>query len=128
MKNQRLPAAEFDVMSAIWALPAPVTVPQVMETLGQQRGWKTQTLATLFARLCKRGFLKKEGEGRGREHSYYPLISHQQYLAMETDAFLSNLHQGSVPSLIASLRGTRLSQEDIKELSLFLQEQIKGGD
>lgn len=128
MKPSRLPDSEFAIMQAIWALPAPVTVPQVMDTLGEDRGWKPQTMVTLFGRLVDRGFLRKEGEGRGQTHRYFPLVSRDAYLQMETQGFLSRLHQGSLPSLIASLRANGLTHQEREELSTFIQSFGEGSE
>lgn len=121
MKPTRLPEAELEIMQVIWAMPVPVTVPQLMESLGESRGWKPQTMVTLFNRLVSRGFLRKEGKGQGQTHRYFPLITREKYLQMETRGFVERLHQGSVFSLIAALSANGLSKEDKEELTAFIQ-------
>lgn len=71
MKSQRLPDTEFEIMTYIWDREPPVTTTMVMEALGRARGWKIQTVVTLFARLTERGFLRVE-RGSGRERRFIP--------------------------------------------------------
>ena len=79
-----------------------------------------QTVVTLLARLTERGFLRVE-KGSGRERAFYPLISRDEYLRMETENFLEHYHHKSVHSLIAALAGDRLSDQDLDELSNFVR-------
>ena len=72
------------------------------------------------------GLLRKEGEGKGREHKYYPLLTQEEYLQRETRRFIERTHEGSVLSLIASLRGARLSEEELEELRDFVKQSMEG--
>lgn len=125
MKNTYLPDAELHVMQAIWQMEAPVTISRVLAEIGDTRQWKQQTLTTLFTRLAARGFLRKEGEGKGREHKYYPLMTQDEYLQSETHRFLQETHDGSVLSLIASLQGARLSPKELEELKDFVDNSLE---
>ena len=115
MKAQRLPDADFDVMQTIWDQEPPVTTGLLMDLMGRARGWKVQTVVTLLARLTERGFIRVERTG-GRERAFYPAISREEYLKMETKSFLDHYHKKSVSSLIAALAGDRLSEKDLDEL------------
>ncbi len=125
MTNTRLPDAELHVMQAIWQMTPPVTIGMVLADISRTKDWKPQTLTTLFSRLVKRGLLRKEGEGKGREHKYYPLLTQEEYLQRETCRFIERTHEGSVLSLIASLRGARLSEEELEELRGFVQKTLE---
>ena len=124
MKAQRLPDAEFDVMQTIWDQEPPVTTGQLMDLIGHGRGWKVQTVVTLLARLADRGFIRVERTG-GRDRAFYPAISRDEYLRMETESFLNHYHRRSVSSLIAALAGERLTKDDLDELSDFIQKMRK---
>lgn len=115
MKESRLPEAEFAIMKYIWGVTPPVTSAMVMANVGLARGWKPQTGLTLLARLCERGFLSTQ-KGPGREKTFTPLISREQYLEMETSAFVSDVHGRSVSSLLASLSREKLTDRDVDEL------------
>ena len=118
MKSQRLPDTEFEIMTYIWDREPPVTTTMVMEALGRARGWKIQTVVTLFARLTERGFLRVErGSGRERE----------EYLRMETESFVEHYHRNSFKSLLTALESERLTESDLDELSRWLERQKEGG-
>lgn len=125
MKSQRLPDTEFEIMDYLWGVEPPVTTSMVMEKMGHEKGWKIQTVVTLFARLTERGFLRVE-RGSGRERSFYPIISREEYLRMETESFVERYHKNSFTSLLTALESERLSEADLDELSQWL-DQMKGG-
>ena len=107
-------------MQTIWDQQPPVTTGLLMDLIGRSRNWKVQTVVTLLARLTERGFLRVE-KGSGRERAFYPIISRDEYLRMETENFLEHYHHKSVHSLIAALAGDRLSDQDLDELSDFVR-------
>lgn len=111
MKSQRLPDTEFEIMTYIWDREPPVTTTMVMEALGRARGWKIQTVVTLFARLTERGFLRVE-RGSGRERAFYPIITREEYLRMETESFVEHYHRNSFKSLLTALESERLTESD----------------
>lgn len=125
MKSQRLPDTEFEIMDYIWSLTPPVTTSMVMDKLGLEKGWKIQTVVTLFGRLTERGFLRVE-RGSGRERAFYPLISREEYLRMETETFVQRYHKNSFSSLLAALSADRLSEDDLDELSQWLDSMKEG--
>ncbi|MCI6376158.1 MAG: BlaI/MecI/CopY family transcriptional regulator [Clostridiales bacterium] len=126
MKSQRLPDTEFEIMSFLWDQTPPVTTGMAMEALGRKHGWKIQTVVTLFARLTERGFLRVE-RGAGRERSFYPIISRDEYLRMETESFVERYHRNSFKSLLTALESERLTESDLDELAAWLDKQKGGG-
>lgn len=98
---KRLPDAEFEVMKAVWKTSAPLSVNMVMEQLSGEKDWKIQTVISLMLRLVERGFLKTEKNGR--ERTYSPLISKEEYLKTETNAFVKQYHDNSILSLFNAL-------------------------
>lgn len=127
MKSQRLPDTEFEIMNYLWDQIPPVTTTMVMDKMGREKDWKIQTVVTLFGRLTERGFLRVE-KGEGRERAFYPIITREEYLRMETDNFVTHYHKNSFASLFNALQGDRLSEADLKELEDWLQKQKGGPD
>lgn len=125
MKSQRLPDTEFEIMDYLWSLTPPVTTGMVMEKMGRERGWKIQTVVTLFARLTERGFLRVE-RGSGRERAFYPLITREEYLRMETESFVERYHKNSFASLLAALHREQLTDTDLDELTQWLSSMKEG--
>lgn len=125
MKSQRLPDTEFEIMDYVWDQEPPVTTSMVMDKIGRDRSWKIQTVVTLFARLTERGFLRAE-KGSGRERLFYPIISREEYLRMETENFVERYHKNSFTSLLSALHREQLTEGDLDELSQWL-ENLKEG-
>lgn len=122
MKPKRLPDTEFEIMDVIWDMEPPVTTPMIMEKIGKARGWKTQTLVSLFARLTERGFLRVGGQ-KQRYREFYPAISRAEYLNYETDSFVDRYHKNSVASLLNSLKGNdKLTDTDLDELAEWVRD------
>lgn len=127
MMSQRLPDTEFEIMEYIWRIKPPVTTSMVMQEIGVKKGWKIQTVVSLFARLTERGFLRIE-RSIGRERVFYPIISRDEYLKMETEFFISHYHKNSYASLLGSLESERLSEKEIDELERWVERQREGRD
>lgn len=124
MKSKRLPDAEFEIMEFIWAQEPPVTTAEAWEAIGREKGVKIQTIVTLFGRLVERGFLRFD-RGRGREREFYPLISRDEYLQMETENFVNHYHKKSYASLLNALHQEKLSENDLDELSDWITQARK---
>lgn len=126
MKTKRLPDAEFEIMRYVWGSRPPVTTAMAWEHLGREKGIKIQTIVTLFGRLVERGFLRYE-RGKGRERAFYPLITEEAYLEMETDIFVEHYHKRSYASLLGALHRDRLSESDLDELAQWIEDARKKG-
>lgn len=112
---QRLPDAEFEVMKAVWNTSPPISVNMVVNKLNGEKAWKVQTVISLMLRLIERGFL--ETKKNGKDRVYFPLISKEEYLKAETDAFVRQYHDNSVFSVFNSLYNVReISEDEIAEL------------
>lgn len=121
MKSMRLPDAEFEIMNIIWDSEPPVTTSTVWDRIGRARGIKIQTIVTLFNRLAERGFLRFD-RGKRRERAFYPLISRDEYLRMETEHFVNHYHKESYASLLNALHRERLTTDDLDELARWVDE------
>ena len=124
MKSQRLPDTEFEIMDYLWNLTPPVTTS--MERIGREKSWKIQTVVSLFARLTERGFLRVE-KGPGRERAFYPIITREEYLRMETECFVSHYHKNSYASLLGALQNERLTEAELDELADWVRQKKGGG-
>ena len=121
MKSMRLPDAEFEIMDILWDHEPPMTTSMIWERIGRERGVKIQTIVTLFGRLTERGFLRFE-RGKGREREFYPIISREEYLRMETEQFVRRYHKHSYTSLLNALHRDRLSDADLDDLARWINE------
>lgn len=119
-KAKRLPDAELEVMQAVWSLEPPVTAAQVQQNVPSD--WKATSVLTFLSRLCDKGFLSCEKEGR--QNLYMPLVTREAYLQRESRSFVERLCGGSVKNLVASLSDAgALTENDLDELRAFLDAQ-----
>ena len=66
---KKLPEAELEIMLVVWDAQGPVTSDYIMERL--EKDWTKPTLLNLLTRLCGRGFLRCDKEGR---HNVYSVL------------------------------------------------------
>ena len=116
---RRLPDAELEVMLAVWAHPAPVSRTQIEHSLQRQEPMALTTLLTLLTRLAEKGFLAVEKIGRS--NCYTPLISHQEYLAAQSNRFIRQLCGGNLSTFAAALCDSGLSKEELAQLRDLLE-------
>ena len=70
---------EARVMRSIWARREPVTVRDFLGDLQQDRPIAYTTVMTVMDNLRKKGWLRRQAEGRA--YRYAPLVSAQEYSA-----------------------------------------------
>lgn len=117
MEKRRLPDAELEVMQIVWRAGEPVTSGYVQQRAAQE--WKATSVLTFLSRLCDKGFLRCEKQGK--LNYYTPLVEEESYLRLESTAFLKRVYHGSFKNLVASLADAgALNEEDIAELRAFL--------
>ena len=118
---KKLPDAEFDIMQLVWANKPPITTSDIMKMLGNEREWKIQTVVSLMLRLSEKGFLRSEKHGK--ERTYFPTISKEDYLKFETGSFLGRFHNNSFLNLVTTVYNDEsLSDDDIEGLLRFAKE------
>ncbi len=122
LKIKKLPESEFEVMMAVWEHGGKVTSEVLADMLDKE--WKKPTLLSLLTRLCERGFLACEKQGK--INVYTPLVAREDYIRRESAGFLKRVHQNSVTSLVASLYdGEAITRADLDELEKFIREAEK---
>ena len=115
---KRIPESELEIMQIIWKETPPVSRAAVEEALENTHPLAPTTILTLLTRLCEKGFLSIEKEGR--TNLYRPLITEKEYLALESRSFLDRVFHGSVAGFAAALCDSGVRKEDLEELELLL--------
>ncbi len=123
MKNsllKRLPDSELEIMKVLWAAPEGLTRPE-MENRLTAKEWTATTVLALITRLESKGFLRREKAGKG--YLYFPAVSENDYLRVESQSALGRMFGGSAKNLVAALHDTEtLSKDDIEELAEYLKQ------
>lgn len=120
----RLPDAMLDIMLVLWAEGRPMKATEILTALGLKHTWKRATLHVLLGRLEERGFLSTKEVSNYK--LYTPLISEDDYIALESKTILQKLCRGSFSTLASSLiRSRSLTENDLSELSALIEENKK---
>ena len=120
---KKLPDAEFEIMKVIWNGEPHITTNHILAGLNNNKHWKPQTVLTLLVRLIERGFVQSVKVGK--ERTYTPLISEQDYLQFETGNFIKRYYENSLTGLVNTLyAGKNLTEKDIAALKTWLDERM----
>ncbi|WP_088811003.1 MULTISPECIES: BlaI/MecI/CopY family transcriptional regulator [unclassified Listeria] len=111
--------SELEVMKVVWNFGRAVQYADVAEKLGEQGfEWKKNTILTFLARLVEKKIVGVKKVGRKNE--YYALMSEEEYLGNQTEAFLENVYEGDVRGLITNLvQKDLISPDEIDNLQQF---------
>lgn len=118
---RRLPDAEFEVMDAIWQCPVPAKRSEIDVIVQKTHPMAVTTLLTVITRLCEKGFIKIEKEGR--ISVYTPLITKEEYLSSQSKSFFEKLCGGSVSAFANALCSSGISKEELKQLKEMLEKE-----
>ena len=108
---------EAAIMDRLWSRPEPMSVRELMEDLRSERDWAYNTILTVVDNLYKKGWLRREPDGRA--FRYVPLTSRSDYVArLMRDAlteagdpaealtsFIGQMSPAETAALRAALRG-----------------------
>ena len=116
---RRLPDSELELMQIIWQKEPPVSRSDIEAVIKDSHALAATTILTLLTRLCEKGFLKLEKQGRA--NVYTPLISQREYLASESRSLLDKLYGGSIKTFANALCDSGISKEELLELRKLLE-------
>lgn len=116
----RLPDAEYEVMTAVWAGDPPLTTAYLMQQIGGKKGWKAPTLISFLTRLEERGYVTSFK--KGKERFYIPLADREKYLHAVTKQFVEQYHDGSFVNMMSAFFMDRgFEDKEIDELLAWLR-------
>lgn len=119
-KMKRLPDAELDIMLVVWSAAHPVSSSYIQKHLEGRRKWTLPTLMTVLSRLCEKGFLVCEKQGRN--NLYYAKIAEDDYKEAEGKSILEKLYGNSFMNMVTSLyNGNMIDSGDLSDLREFLE-------
>lgn len=126
MTNQlpKISEAELEIMKVLWS-NSPQTANEIIEELEDEMDWKPKTIRTLINRLVQKEAVAYH-QDKGRMYAYYPLVSQDNYLQVETKSLLKRFCGAAFkPLLVNFLKEEKLSSEDINELKRILDEKTE---
>ncbi|TDK61758.1 BlaI/MecI/CopY family transcriptional regulator [Bacillus salipaludis] len=117
----KISEAELEIMKVLWE-KSPQTANEVIENLESKMDWKPKTIRTLINRLVQKEAVSYH-QRNGRMYEYYPLVSQDSFIQVETKSLLKRFYGASLkPLLVNFLKEEKLSSEDIRELKRILDE------
>ena len=119
ISQSSLPDAELEIMQIVWQFEPPVARSAIEKKLSKQKHLAPSTILTYLTRLCDRGFLRVEQQGR--KNLYTPLITRKDYLSGESRRMLDRLFGGSLSELAVSLCDSGIKKEEIDALRTMLE-------
>lgn len=110
MEELRLGVVEARFADLIWS-HEPLTSGELVRLCQQELNWKKSTTYTVLKRLCQRGIFQNQG---GIVSS---LMSRQEFYAAQSEQFVEDTFQGSLPAFIAAFTSRKtLSAKEIAEI------------
>ena len=116
MDDTRLGAVESQFADIIWK-NAPLSSRDLVKLCQQQLEWKKSTTYTVLKKLCDRGIFQNE------DGLVTPLVSRQEFHARQSQRFVEETFQGSLPAFISAFAsGKTLSPQDVSDIRRMLDE------
>lgn len=114
MADTRLGAVEARFADLIWA-HEPLSSGELVKLCEKELHWKKSTTYTVLRRLCERGLFRNDGG------TVTSLLSKEQFSAMQSEQFVEETFEGSLPRFLAAFSTRRkLSDKEIDALQALI--------
>ena len=115
MDELKLCESDFRFMDIVWE-NEPVSSGKLVELCTDKLGWKKSTTYTVLKRLCEKGIFENIGG------SVTVKISRDAFYALQSQQFVENAFQGSLPAFLAAFtNGKKLSAQEVAQLRQMVQ-------
>jgi len=110
MEQLKLGTVEARFAEIVWA-NAPLTSGQLVKLCQQELNWKKSTTYTVLKKLCDRGLFLNSGG------TVTALISKEEFYSKQSQAFVEESFNGSLPAFIAAFTKQRkLTAKEVAEI------------
>lgn len=114
MNEHGLGVVESKFADIIWQ-SEPVTTAQLVKLCAERLNWKRTTTYTVLKRLCERGIFRMENS------EVSSLISRRDFYSMQSEKFVENVFEGSLPAFIAAFTARKsLTEGEIAEIKSMI--------
>jgi predicted transcriptional regulator len=116
MEDYKLGVMETKFAELMW-MSEPIMSGDLVKLCEKELMWKKSTTYTMLRRLCERGiFQNKDG-------TVTSLMSKQEFAALQSERFVEETFDGSLPKFLAALTlRKRLTEKEICELQRLIDE------
>lgn len=116
----KISESEARVMEVLWE-SHPLTSGEVVSRIRAAADWSPKTVRTLLDRLCTKGALARDRDGR--LYQYRPLLSREQWLHEQAGALVDTHCRGRLAPLVSAFASREsLSDADREEIIAMLRE------
>lgn len=110
LKDTKLGVVESQFADIIWE-NEPLSSGELVKLCKTKLEWKKSTTYTVLKKLCEKGIFQNQ------DGTVTSLISKQELQGMQSEQFVSETFEGSLPAFIAAFASSKqLSKEEIKEI------------
>lgn len=121
MPEMQMGTIEARFADIIWS-HEPVTAAQIAKYAEAELGWKKTTSYTVLKRLCEKGIFRNE------KGNVTALISREQFYAAQSEKFVEETFDGSLPAFIAAFAKRKaISRADLDEIRRMLDKYEQEG-
>lgn len=114
MDETKLGAVEAQFADIIWE-NAPLSSGRLVKLCQEKLEWKKSTTYTVLKKLCARGLFQNT------EGLVTPLVTRQDFYARQSQRFVEETFDGSLPAFIAAFAaGRKLSEQDVTDIRRML--------
>ena len=100
---------------------SPISSGELVKLCQRELEWKKSTTYTMLRRLCQRGIFEN------REGTVVSLLTREEVLAQQSESFLEETFQGSLPQFLAAFTARKpLTEEEIRELEALIRRSSEG--
>lgn len=115
MDHRKLGVVELHFAELIWD-HAPMSSGELVRLCAEKLDWKKSTTYTVLKKLCDQGLFEN------REGTVHVLLSRQDYAALESQRFVEENFQGSLPAFLAAFTARKtLSEKELSEIRLMIE-------
>lgn len=116
MKDYRLGEIEMRFAEIIWQ-NEPLSSGELVKLCEEKLNWKKSTTYTILHRVCDRELFQNENS------IVTSLVSKEEFLAGQSEKFLEDAFEGSLPRFLAAFTTrNKLSEKEIQELQKIIEE------
>jgi predicted transcriptional regulator len=130
----RLTDTDWILLKALWGKPPQMMryIVQSVKDANQNIKWSYKTYYTYLNNLCGKGFAAYETCNAKADRLYYPLITREEAMWMESESLLSHVSGDPLSKLFAAMATSRQlnsrEQQQLKELVSKLEREERQGD
>ncbi len=95
MEDLRLGVVESRFADIVWE-NEPLSTKELIKLCEAELNWKRTTTYTVLKKLCERGMFRMENS------MVYAEVSRAEFYAMQSEKFVENTFEGSLPAFIAA--------------------------